>query len=56
MRTNILGQLRREEESIGMDDILVAACALANQLTMVTAKVKRYTGIKGLAIENWFEP
>jgi len=39
-----------------MDDILVAACALANQLTMVTDQVERYLGIKGLAVENWLEP
>jgi len=53
---DILAQLRETEENIGMDDILVAACALANQFTMVTAHVERYSGIKGLSVENWFEP
>jgi predicted nucleic acid-binding protein len=53
---DILAQLTGKVEKIGMDDILVAACALANQLTMVTPNVERYSGIKGLSIENWFEP
>ena len=53
---DILAQLAGKVEKIGMDDILVAACALANQLTMVTPHVERYSGIKGLAVENWFEP
>ena len=53
---DILAQLAGKVEKIGMDDILVAACALANQLTMVTPNVERYSGIKGLSIENWFEP
>jgi tRNA(fMet)-specific endonuclease VapC len=53
---DILAQLSSKGEAVGMDDILVAACALANQLTMVTDQVKRYLGIKGLAVENWLEP
>jgi len=53
---DILAQLRGTAEGIGMDDILVAACALANQLVMVTPHVERYSGIKGLTVENWFEP
>jgi predicted nucleic acid-binding protein len=53
---DILAQLRGRGESIGMDHVLVAACALANQLTIVTPHVERYSGIKGLAVENWFNP
>jgi len=53
---DILAQLAGTKESISMDDILVAACALANQLTMVTPHVERYSGIKGLSVENWFDP
>lgn len=53
---DILAQLSSKGEAVGMDDILVAACALANQLTMVTDQVERYSGIKGLAVENWLVP
>ena len=53
---DILAQLSNKGGAAGMDDILVAACALANQLTMVTDQVERYSGIKGLAVENWLVP
>lgn len=53
---DILAQISVTEEAVGMDDILVAACALANQLTMVTTDVERYAGIRGLSVENWLEP
>ena len=53
---DILAQVSGREETVGMDDILVAACALANQLTMVTTDMERYAGIKGLAVENWLAP
>jgi len=53
---DILAKLNDAEDRIGMDDILMAASAIANQYTVVTSDVKRFSGIKGLAIENWLEP
>ncbi len=53
---DILAQISGTDEEVAMDDVLVAACAMANQLTMVTDQVERYAGIKGLAVENWLAP
>jgi len=53
---DILAQLSGTGDTIGMDDILVAASAIANQYTVVTGDVGRFSGIQGLAIENWLEP
>jgi len=53
---DILAQLNEASHSINMDDILVAASAIVNQYTVVTSDVKRFSGIQGLAAENWLEP
>ena len=53
---DILAQVSGMEKAASMDDVLVAACAMANQLIMVTTDEERYAGIKGLAVENWLSP
>ena len=53
---DILAQVNSARETPCMDDILVAACAMANHLTVVSNDTERYASIKGLASENWFEP
>jgi tRNA(fMet)-specific endonuclease VapC len=53
---DLMAQLNNDRDTIGMDDILVAASAIANQYTVVTGDVERFSGIKGLAAENWLEP
>lgn len=53
---DILAQVSGMEKAASMDDVLVAACAMANQLIMVTTDEERYAGIKGLAVENWLAP
>jgi tRNA(fMet)-specific endonuclease VapC len=52
---NILAELRKKGESIGLEDVLIAASAVANQYIMVTANVRHFSSIKGLKVENWLE-
>jgi tRNA(fMet)-specific endonuclease VapC len=50
---DILAQLQKTGQKIGTEDILIAATALANRCTLVTANIKHYSRIPGLKIENW---
>jgi len=52
---NILAELRKKGESIGLEDVLIAASALANQYIVVTVNTRHFTRIKGLKVENWLE-
>lgn len=52
---NILAELRKKGESIGLEDVLIAASALANQYIVVTANIRHFSRIKGLKVENWLE-
>ncbi len=38
---------------MGPNDLLVAAQALALDLTIVTANVREFSGVPGLRVENW---
>ena len=52
-------QLRAHLESrgtpIGDADTQIAAIALANDLTVVTANVRHFERVPGLPVENWLE-
>jgi tRNA(fMet)-specific endonuclease VapC len=39
---------------VGPYDVLIAACAKANNLILVTHNVKEFKRIEGLQIEDWF--
>jgi tRNA(fMet)-specific endonuclease VapC len=45
--------LRRHGRPIGPYDILLAGCALARGLTLVTANTGEFSRVAGLAIEDW---
>jgi len=34
-------------------DLIIASCALANNMTLVTNNVRHFARIKGLKITNW---
>ena len=53
---DILARLRKTGQIIGIEDILIAATALANQCTIVTANVDHFSRIQGLVVENWLAP
>jgi tRNA(fMet)-specific endonuclease VapC len=52
---NILAELRKKGEIIGLEDVLIAASAVANQCIVVTANIRHFSRIKGLKVENWLE-
>jgi tRNA(fMet)-specific endonuclease VapC len=48
-------QLTRQGIPIGPNDLLIAAQALALDLTVVTANVREFSRVPGLRVENWLE-
>lgn len=53
------GRIRAELEAagqpVGMNDLLIAAQALALDLTVVTDNTREFSRIRGLPLENWLE-
>jgi tRNA(fMet)-specific endonuclease VapC len=43
--------LRRQ--SIGPNDLVIAATALTTKATIVTANVREFSRVEGLTVENW---
>jgi tRNA(fMet)-specific endonuclease VapC len=39
--------------TIGLEDVMIAAIALANDLTVVTDNTKHFKYVQGLRLENW---
>jgi len=52
---DILSDLKKIGATIGIEDILIAATAKANNLTVVTANTRHFSRISGLTVENWLE-
>ena len=50
---DIRHHLIRQGTPIGPNDLLIAAHALANKLTVVTANVGEFSRVPGLKVENW---
>ena len=46
-------QLARQGKPIGPNDLLIAAQALALNLTVVTANVQEFSRVPGLGVEDW---
>lgn len=49
----IRSDLAREGQSIGPNDLLIAATAVANNVILVTANSREFGRVAGLLIENW---
>jgi tRNA(fMet)-specific endonuclease VapC len=51
------GRIRLELQQVGLPigdmDMLIAAVALANQVTLVTHNTKHFARVKGLRLEDW---
>ena len=52
---DIMASLQQTGKKIGLEDVFIAATALANGYKLVTANTKHYSRIKDLNIENWIE-
>jgi tRNA(fMet)-specific endonuclease VapC len=48
-------ELARQGLPIGPYDVLIAAQALARDLTLVTGNVREFQRLAGLRLENWLE-
>ncbi|WP_425614898.1 type II toxin-antitoxin system VapC family toxin [Anatilimnocola sp. NA78] len=49
----ILAQLASQGNLIGPNDLLIAAIALANRMTLVTNNTAEFTRVAGLTVESW---
>ena len=49
----IRAHLKKEGTPIGPYDVMIAGCALAHQLMMVTSNTKEFDRVAGLSLENW---
>ena len=47
--------LARQGTPIGPNDLLIAAHALSNNLTVVTANVREFSRVPRLKVENWLQ-
>lgn len=50
----ILADLKRRGELIGLEDVLIGATALENGLTVVTRNLRHFDRISGLSVESWW--
>jgi tRNA(fMet)-specific endonuclease VapC len=50
----IRAKLEKKGIPIGPYDVLIAACAKANNLILVTHNLKEFKRIDGLRVEDWF--
>jgi tRNA(fMet)-specific endonuclease VapC len=48
--------LEKEGKTISDADLFIAACAVANNLTLVTNNTKHFHRVKELKVENWIKP
>jgi tRNA(fMet)-specific endonuclease VapC len=48
--------LKKAGTPIGPNDLLIAAIALAHELTLVTANTSEFARVPGLQLENWIVP
>ena len=52
---DILADLRKSGQTIGLEDVLIAASAITNQFIVVTANVRHFARVRGLQVENWLK-
>lgn len=51
----IRDHLTRRGQLIGPNDLLIAAQARSKRLTVVTANLREFNRVPGLAVENWLD-
>ena len=52
---DILAEMRKTGQHIGIEDSLIAASALINQCVMVTGNIRHFSRIPGMRVENWIK-
>lgn len=53
LAAGIYSQLRKKGITIGHNDIMIAACAIENNLTLVSNNTNHFQHIENLEIDNW---
>ena len=53
LAADIYSQLRKKGITIGHNDIMIAACAIENNLTLVSNNTNHFQHIENLEIDNW---
>lgn len=51
----LLALLEKRGEVIGIEDVLIGATALVNNLAVATRNVRHFSRLEGLAVESWWE-
>jgi tRNA(fMet)-specific endonuclease VapC len=49
----IYADLRRNNQMIGHNDVLIGATAIENDLTLITNNINHFSRIPGLSLDNW---
>jgi tRNA(fMet)-specific endonuclease VapC len=49
----IFADLKQRGITIGHNDVMIGACAVENELTLITNNVNHFSKINGLDIDNW---
>jgi predicted nucleic acid-binding protein len=52
---DILADMRKTDQSIGIENVLIAASAITSKCIMVTANTRHFSRINNLIVENWLE-
>ena len=52
---DMLADLEQRGRSIGVEDVLIGATALARDLTVVTRNVSHFDRIRNLRVESWWD-
>lgn len=52
----IRSSLEKSGTTIGANDMLIAAHALSQNLTLITGNTSEFSRINGLKLENWLKP
>jgi len=51
----LLADLERRGEVIGIEDVLIGATALENDFAVATRNVRHFNRLNGLVVESWWE-
>lgn len=53
---DILAHMRKTGQSISIEDVLIASCAITHEFILVTANIRHFSKIKDLITEDWLAP
>ena len=51
----LLADLERRGEVIGIEDVLIGATALENDFAVATRNIRHFSRLSGLVVESWWE-